>query len=248
MRYLFFSALMIFSTFSITASASALPSFKCDGKVKEVLAQWKAQDKWKKVLVTQPDFERWKTVTQDIGVWVFVETNGQIVNVIKQSAAEVEVLKINEACASMTEKKPGAVGPIDEKNFTDAKLIKLLKATQKTGARPGFIYVWSPRMVYSFTEYTRIRDFVTYAGYDFIPVLDPVADVKRAKQVAAKYNFAFINTKLQSLELLNRDMTVHFPMSLVFDNGKLSPQVLFGVSTNEHLKIYLEEQRQETRK
>lgn len=113
--------------------------------------------------------------------------------------------------------------PVD--SFTDADLKKILaKKSNK-----GIIYVWSPRMVYSVTEFRMFRDVAKKKKIEFTAVLDPVVDVKEAAAAAKKVHADFRGRKMASVDLYMRNATLHFPTVYVYANGKVNSHRLIGV-------------------
>ena len=131
-------------------------------------------------------------------------------------------------------------------SFTDKDLEKLL-----AGKTSGIIYLWSPHMVYSMTEFRVFRDVAKAKGIEFIPVLDPAVDINEAKAAFKKIpvdinsrklasseiktKLEFSGRKLASVDLYMRNGTTHFPSTFVYANGKLNPRRLIGVFGAEGL-------------
>lgn len=123
--------------------------------------------------------------------------------------------------------------PID--SFTDQDLAKLLETKAK-----GIIYLWSPKMVYSMTEFRLFRDVAKKKNLDFIAVLDPSVDLKEAKAAAKKINVDFKGRKLASVDLYMMEGTLHYPSVFVFGNGKINPHRMIGVLPAETLSQYID--------
>lgn len=136
-------------------------------------------------------------------------------------------------------------------SFNDFDFEKIL-SEKKT----AMIYLWSPRMVYSVSEFTRMRALAEKRNMEFVPVLDPMADSQEAKEAMKKAGVDFqmktaalqrepssinLYRKLNSVELFMRNGTLHFPTVFVTANGKIHSRRLIGVLTNDDLNSSLDQ-------
>lgn len=121
-------------------------------------------------------------------------------------------------------------------SFTDKDLAKLLDGKAK-----GIIYLWSPKMAYSMTEFRLFRDVAKKKNIEFIPVLDPSVDFKEAKAAAKKIDVDFKGRKLASIDLYMMEGTLHYPSVFVFGNGKINPHRMIGVLPAETLSRYIDQ-------
>lgn len=110
--------------------------------------------------------------------------------------------------------------------FTDADLEALLKSKKK-----GVLYLWSPNMTYSVTEFRLFRDVAKKRKMEFIPILDHQAKFVDAKAAAKVVGVDVSGRKLASVDLYMRHGTLHFPTVFVFANGKIHQKRIVGILT-----------------
>lgn len=123
-----------------------------------------------------------------------------------------------------------------ENFFTDADLKKVVAS-----GKSGIIYVWSPRMVYSVTEFRVFRDVAKKLKIDFIPVLDPFVSDVEARGAAKSVQAEFKGRRLASVDLYMRSSTLHFPTVFVYGSGKINSKRVIGVLPPEGLKMTIRE-------
>lgn len=127
-------------------------------------------------------------------------------------------------------------GIAQDSSFTDADLQKAISS-----GKSGIIYVWSPRMVYSVTEFRVFRDVAKKLKVDFIPVLDPSVSDGEARSAAKSVQAEFKGRRLASVDLYMRNSTLHFPTVFVYGNGKINSRRVVGVLPPEGLEITLKQ-------
>ena len=133
--------------------------------------------------------------------------------------------------------------------FTDRDLRSLLKANSK-----GVIYVWSPNMPYSYetlrTKTTGIDNLKAAAkktGAVVTVLLDPAANKDLANEIASKQAgmSTEYNRSVQSIEIGLRAMGTHYPVVLVYANGKVARYSYPGVGTEQEYLTYIQGQLNE---
>lgn len=173
-----------------------------------------------------------------IGEWVEFFSSTATTRLVLISTEKSKSLQWDNNC-KMTEKISGGMqfsSPQPKSAFQDSDLKKILASQKK-----GIFYLWSPRMVYSVTEFQRYAETAQKLGLEFIPLLDPNVSSAEARaslqkikpkapnrKLASQKNNPF-DKKMQSLELYMRNGTLHFPSVFVFNNGQLHPERLIGV-------------------
>lgn len=130
-------------------------------------------------------------------------------------------------------------------SFTDADLKRLLQEKKQ-----GVIYLWSPRMTYSVTEFNRFRKVIAEKNIEFIAVLDHNADVREAKDALQKAGVEIplrtsstgrepssvhLFRQMNSVELYMRNSNLHYPTMYVFKNGQMNPRRIVGVLTDQDI-------------
>lgn len=123
-----------------------------------------------------------------------------------------------------------------ESFFTDSDLKNLVAS-----GKSGVIYVWSPRMVYSVTEFRVFRDVAKKLNIEFVPVLDPFVHESEARGAAKSVQAEFKGRRLASVDLYMRNSTLHFPTVFVYGNGKINSRRVIGVLPPEGLEITFKE-------
>ncbi len=244
------------------ATASYLPediykNIKCQKELQSHLGSLFSKDpKWERTVDTSFDTQAFRA-SEKIGEWYELRvTEGKPPAINFVSTKKGTEYSWSESCALATKTlsgfeffKQSKKNLID--NFSDEDLVQTLQ-TNKTGV----IYVWSPRMVYSVTEFFRVRALVQKKGYEFIPVLDHSATVQEAKDAMKtlggelKLHVASLQRepssvgpykKLNSVELYMRNSSLHFPVIYMYSKGQLHPRRIVGVLTDKGLDLAMTE-------
>lgn len=244
------------------ASAGYLPqdiykNLKCQNELQNHLrGLFSKEPKWDRTVDISFDTQAFRA-SEKLGEWYeLYAAEGKTPKINLVSTKRGIEYSWNNACELSTKAisgfeffKQNKKKPID--SFSDEDLEQALK-TNKTGV----IYVWSPRMVYSVTEFSRVRALVLKRGYEFIPVLDHSADVQEAKEAMKtlekeiKINLAGLQRrptsvdsykKLNSVELYMRNSSLHFPTIYIYSKGQLHPRRIIGVLTDSGLDLAMSE-------
>jgi len=231
--------------------------FKCQ---KEVLTQLKnffpTTPQWDRVADVSFDTQAFRA-SNEVGEWYELHVaEKDMPSVTFFSTAKMAEYKWDDKCHMTKAPGPGfeffkqnKKHPIE--NFSDADLKRVLKTNKK-----GVIYIWSPRMVYSVTEFTRFKTQIEKKGFEFIPVLDHAVAADEAMAALKKAGVEFkVRTaanvrepssvdyykRLNSVELYMRNANLHFPTLFVYGNGKLQSRRIVGVMTNEGIGKSIDE-------
>lgn len=244
------------------AAAGYLPedifkNFKCQKELQSHLGSLFSKDpKWERTVDISFDTQAFRA-SEKIGEWYELHVpEGKSPEIHFISSKKGTEYSWNKNCELATKTLPGFKffeqsnkNPVD--NFSDEDLAQTLK-THKT----GIIYIWSPRMVYSVTEFFRVRALVLKKGYEFIPVLDhsvPVQEAKDAmKALGGELKLQVANLqrepsslstykKLNSVELYMRNSSLHFPAIYIYSKGHLHPRRIVGVLTDNGLDLAMTE-------
>ena len=113
--------------------------------------------------------------------------------------------------------------PLGKEFFTDTDLQKLVETEKQ-----GVIFVWSPGMIYSMLEYPEMKSAVDSLGLKIITVMDPFVEKKIIQKTASSRKLPMSERRLEAVELLSRNMTQHYPASIVFSQGKLANDTIIG--------------------
>lgn len=233
--------------------------YKCKTEVQTELEKIFAgkEPTWQRTADPSFDTQAFRAPSAKVGEWYELQlTEKGSPKLQFYSSTKTATWNWSKTCKPAHTKAPGleifklASGTKDEM-FGDSDLEKIL-AAKKT----AMIYMWSPRMVYSVTEFTRMRGLAENRKMDFIPVLDPMVDVKEARAAMKKAGIDFqvkmassqrepssvaLYKRMNSVELYMRNGTLHFPTVFVTANGKVHPRRLVGVLTNTDLNTSMDE-------
>ncbi len=213
----------------------------CSSYVKNALAEWQVSDEWKR---TNPDLDQGKIFqapTSQFGTWVeiaFYPTGATEVRRFN-SSTRVELSWSGANCVPQLKVIPGGEGAkVAGDILSDAALEKRISAP---GAK-GIVYAWSPHMPLSVQGLEEARQLADQLHLQFLPVLDPAADLGLARSVARSHHWG--NEALRqnhSIELLARGTNLHYPALVVFAHGKLVNGMYPGWGPPANVEKYIAE-------
>jgi hypothetical protein len=233
--------------------------FKCKAEVQKELEKVFSgkNPEWERTVDPSFDTQAFRTSTVKTGEWYELQiAEKDTPKLFFYSAAKSSVSSWNKTCKAATTNKPGlelfkAAGMDKSEIYSDAELAKLM-----SDKRTALIYVWSPRMVYSVTEFTRMRALAEKRKMEFVPVLDPLVDVSEARAAIKKAGIDFkirsannlrepssiaMYKRMNSVDLYMRNATLHFPTVFLVANGKMHSHRIVGVMTNDGMNASLDE-------
>ena len=109
----------------------------------------------------------------------------------------------------------------DLNGFKDENLKKLLSKNKN-----GIIYLWSPHMTISVQELSEIFLARKKIKAHFTILLDKNADMNLAKKMVTKLKLPIdYLLKMNSRELEEFGLTIHFPSLVIYKNGKLKKRI-----------------------
>lgn len=108
-------------------------------------------------------------------------------------------------------------------DFTDNDLASEIKNAE------GFIYVWSPNMVYSVTNLNDYKKFAADKKMKFIAVMGHDSSFENGQLALNAKKVTDSIRKLASVELFMRDAPLHYPTFYYFNSGKLHPRYIRGI-------------------
>jgi len=233
--------------------------FKCKTEIQKELEKVfsKNQPHWERTADPSFDTQAFRTSTAQVGEWYELQIREkETPKLLFYSSTKTSESTRSKKCKAknimgpgleISKKEKGA----DAESFSDVDLGKLL-----TDKKTALIYVWSPRMGYSITEFTRVRALAERRKMEFIPVLDPAVNVNEARAAMKKAGVDIkvksasserepsaveLYKKLNSVELYMRNATLHFPTVYMTTNGKIHDRRLIGVLGNDDLNKSLDE-------
>lgn len=248
----------LFLTLPFISQAKLLPDFSgpiaCEKSLKEKIKNEFKKNKITWIREANHDFETQTfKVSKAVGEWFELRLSPnqppQMSYISKNK--NIDFVWAKKGCK--IEEKAGGVFQFfnqasgqKEETFSDQDMMKLLKSKKQ-----GFIYVWSPRMVYSVQEMKRYQKVAADLHIEFVPVLDP--QVPSSEALAALKTLSpelpkerrlasqdISIKRMDSVELYMRDTTLHFPSLIVFKNGKIHDQRIIGILTRTGIKNSVE--------
>lgn len=233
--------------------------YKCKVEVQKELEKQFAghAPTWERTADPSFDTQAFRAQSGKVGEWYELQIpEKENPKLIQYSSAKTTEWSWKKNCKVSSKKSRGleffkSTASAKAESFNDSDMAKIL--TEKKAA---MIYVWSPRMVYSVSEFTRMRALAEKRKMEFIPVLDPMADSQEARDAMKKggvdlqFKTASLQRepssidlyrKLNSVELFMRNGTLHYPTVFVTSNGKIHSRRLIGVLTNDDMNAALDE-------
>lgn len=225
------------------ANQELLDRLPCRSELQAVLAEWKPQGSWRPALGEAPDANLLRAPTDRIGTWIQLEVTADQVRSASLIQAEKTIqiswsLESKARALSATASNPGTTatgGPaldcresrqtftrrFDPKvmgpALTDAKLGQIVQTHPK-----GLIYAWSPQMPLSVRGFRQAQAATQHLGLAFIPVLDADADLAAAEGIVRSHKWPVeALRKNESLELVFREVPIHYPSALIFAKGRI---------------------------
>lgn len=127
----------------------------------------------------------------------------------------------------------------NQKKFTDQNLEKVTQAK-----KISMIYIWSPQMIYSMTEFKTAEKLAKSLKMNFVPVLDGEVpeDIDQRKLASINLDLESVakSLKLQSNYLMYSNMTVHYPKIFFAGSNKVSSKFIAGVMPEKIWKAELQ--------
>lgn len=123
--------------------------------------------------------------------------------------------------------------------FTDDDLFDLLKEYKW-----GVIYVWSPLMPLSIKGLPELEKSLRKYGGHLTVVLDPNPKLDVSRNQLRKSGISSDQARrVASAELLNRQITLHYPVAILYENGYLSNRTYMGYKSAEALESWIDRER-----
>lgn len=193
---------------------------KCADASRVLESEWEGTNEWR-ALAPYPS-PREATPTKTVGVWLERShlENGAI-ELRRVSAQQTDVALIDAAgCLQNSTTHHRAFQQDSLRNaFTDESLDSLLTATNR-----GLIYVWSPRMPLSIKGLPEARAAAESMGIAFTALA--------SESIDADFDALNVSTRdrqrMESVELVYRNATIHYPSVLLYDNSRVVDGVFPG--------------------
>lgn len=193
---------------------------KCADSVRATEADWQGTGEWRSL--SPYPVPREASPTNSVGVWLERAHLARGVTELRRiSAQQTDISSFDAAgCVQGTSVVYRTFNHDSLAHaFTDVTLDSLLTASNR-----GMIYIWSPRMPLSLKGLAEARAAAQSMGIAFTALAaEATAEDLRASDVsyADKQHF-------ESLELVYRNATIHYPSLLLYDNSRLIDGVFPG--------------------
>ncbi|MEP6780919.1 MAG: hypothetical protein ABJC26_13575 [Gemmatimonadaceae bacterium] len=205
---------------------------RCAVAIDSVASTWRSENQWRR-LAPYP-VPREATPTDSVGVWLerWTMDDGSV-EMRRVTVLRTDVAKIDANRCEMTEAIHNRTYNADAmKNaFTDAALDSLIHRNDR-----GMVYVWSPGMPLSVKGLTEAKATAAKLGIAFTAIVAEAA----ANDIAA--TIAKVDTRdMQSLELVYRNATIHYPSVLFYANHKIVDGVIPGYRNRDTYTTFAKE-------
>lgn len=216
-----------------------LQGHACAPAVEKLLFEWGSAFDWESGPVAPPEPRVYRSPTSTIGVWteLWLHSDGSVETRRTTAATTVAAMWRAPECRPGIGVKERTFGPPPANgSFTDEDLRALV------GKHPaGVVYAWSPGMPLSISGIREMRAAAKELGVPVFGVLDPEADAAIAETEAKRAGLPSTDLRrIDSLELLNRGVHVHYPGIVLFAGGKIVGPRLPGHATAAEYREFLE--------
>lgn len=212
----------------------------CAGEVSALLDSWSSSRTWK-LEGTEGDAKVFLSPSKAIGTWLEIQIrkNGQAKAFLKSAEKVTEVSWSETACKRVVSTQQIRYdAKAMAKSFTDESLRSLVSQGDS-----GIIYAWSPHMPLSMSGMNEMKKAARKLGLKVTVVLDPHANARIAANSALKFGMGEgALKKIESLELFNRKMCMHFPAVLLYSHGKMVGPVYAGFKPEKVYSNFIQRQ------
>lgn len=191
----------------------AVASMRCADAANAISAAWGVHGEWRALAPYPAPREASPTAT--VGVWVErTHLDDGRTELRRVSASQTDVVTLDAAsCVASRRTHLRSFPALSRQNaLTDSRLDTLVRANQR-----GMIYVWSPRMPLSVGGIEQARRAALELGIAFTAV---VAETNEAELSTLQVDASF-TTRMESLELVYRNATIHYPTALFYSAGRI---------------------------
>ncbi len=217
-----------------------LGGLPCRKQIDDTLVKWDSLKEWRFAGRNLDGARIFRTPNRSVGVWaeakVFADKSIELSRITAQS-----LTRVRWDIASCAPAVRVDAHPLPEKNlknsFSDADLAKVLGSKKK-----GMIIAWSPHMTLSVGAAREAEQLGKELGIQVVVVRDPHSRDKVAKERLAKEKLpAAWSRKIQSVDLVMRDMLIHFPSILFFKDGRIQGHVFPGYEVKDQLRAIVKD-------
>jgi hypothetical protein len=215
-----------------------LGGIPCRNQINDTLINWDSLKEWRFAGRNLDGARIFRTPNRTIGVWaelkIFGDKTVELSRITAQSLTRVRW--DTPSCKPNVRAEAHPIKPAAKKDaFDDAGLTTLLSSGKK-----GIIIAWSPHMTLSVGAVREAVQLGKELGIHVEVVRDPHSRTKVAKErlIKEKLPAAYMQ-KIQSIDLVMRDMLIHYPSILFFKDGQIKGHVFPGYEVKDQLRALL---------
>lgn len=232
MNRTFLTASAIVLTFVCNQAAEAsFPKVKsrCAEQMEKLAQSWNSTGEWKEVA------GNFYSPTNTTERWVELspfKKEGFRLTLLMPQGENILTYFPNSNCETQTKITPALSSDKVSKNFGefDDRDLAKLAFDKKT----VFFYAWSPHMPVSLKPYKDAEAAAKKHSIEIIPLLDPVADERGAKDAATKYGIPLKGSKLIATETLKAlGIELHYPSYGFMKKGDLVSLTVASARSSE---------------
>jgi hypothetical protein len=217
------------------AAEAALPKdfaiAPCASAATAALEKWGATGEWLPQTDPAPNAKSFRSPTKRFGVWVEAQLyadEAPILLRLTESSTTRIAYEAKDCAPTIATGKQGwrqAQGQW----LGDAELAALMKKNPK-----GVLYLWSPRFTHSVTAFEELKKAAKTAGVPFFTAMDPRAPQELLREISKLSRATGLSeTRFSAIELHARGVMSHFPMTLVFRDGRFLAPPIVGANSPE---------------
>jgi hypothetical protein len=202
----------------------------CAAPIRALLDSWEKRRHWETVSLALGEPTVLRTPTRRIGEWLEARVAPDSITIARASDRQIAQARFAPGlCAVRVTVTARHYDPRRMNDaFTDEYLRRILRLNHR-----GILYSWSPHMPFSIERVDAIEKAAAQLGLKVFFVLDPYADENLAQREAREYGLGpAALRRMQSLELFNRGMLIHFPSILVFSDQRIQGSIVPGWKTD----------------
>lgn len=206
---------------------SGLPPHRCAAEIEAIEIRWNAVGPWR--LLSPYPVRRYASPTESIGVWLERWSADEVTELRRVSVHETLVATFNEdECRPKTYIIRRRYDPaVMRASFSDEMLRSVVRSNSA-----GIIYVWSPGMPLSVDGLKEARAAAEAMDIAFTAV---VADADGVPLNGSRLK-ADGTRPMESLELVYRGGTLHYPAVVLYRGGTMLDGVIPGFKTRDTYK------------
>lgn len=172
-----------------------------------------------------------RTPTQQFGVWLEIQRHPGaapiLMRLTENGTTHVEFAKAD--CAPTLSVLPGTLRHEPLPWLGDVELEAMMKKNPK-----GILYLWSPRYAHSLTAFTELKAAAEKVGVPVFSAMDPASPADLTKSTSAKAKAQGLDSKtFSAMELFARNVSGHYPKTIVFHQGLIAGQPIVGANSTE---------------